>query len=284
MALSKTGIEYLTHVWNFYVGCNHWKTGVCPVGEKCWAKGMSKRFSGGNFEPHLLPEKLLDPLKGKQGGRRIGVCFTGDLFGEWVDWYQWVRVDEVGLKFEKDENGDELIAMGLRDWVFDTVRKCPQDTFVFLTKNPAGLLKWGKFPDNYWVGVSVCNQPMFTVATDYLSMVEAKVKFISFEPVMNSMGCFDTIWQELYLGGISWAVIGGWSTGKARPKIEWIKEIVDASDSTGIPVFLKDNLTGKCNKAGLPVDGLLERHNAPWAFRDKGANGICYRREYPREG
>ena len=112
--LTKTGIEYLTHCWNFYPGCNHWQTGVCPVGERCWAKGMSQRFNGGDFEPHLLPEKLLDPLKGRQGGRRIGVCFAGDLFGDWVEWCQWVRVDEVGLKVEKDENGYELIAMGLR--------------------------------------------------------------------------------------------------------------------------------------------------------------------------
>jgi len=26
------------------------------------------------------------------------------------------------------------------------------------------------------------------------------------------------------------------------PKIEWIKEIVEAADKAGIPVFLKDNL------------------------------------------
>lgn len=280
--LTKTGIEYLDFAWNFYPGCNHWQTGICPVGERCWAKGMSQRFKGGDFEPHLLPEKLLDPLKGKQGGRRIGVCFTGDLFGDWVDPEQkigkqvemWKLIEHRGWIAKPDNP--------LKRIVFEVIKLCHQDTFIFLTKNPARLANWSPFPDNCWVGVSACNWLQFSNALGYLMSIEAKVKFISFEPLMQEIK-LDMMQKMLFPQVINWVIIGGWDRGKTQPKVEWIRGIIEAADRTGIPVFLKDNLTGKCNKAGLPVDGLLERHNAPWAFKDMGDKGSCFRREFPKE-
>jgi len=266
LALSKSGIEYLTHCWNIYPGCNHWKTGVCPVGGRCWAKGMATRFRGGNFEPHLIPEKLLDPLKGRQGGRRIGVCFTGDLFGEWVD-------PDMEVSFGEIEQRDTDVTISLKHYVFDWVIKArPQDTFVFLTKNPKGLLKWGRFPDNAWVGVSVCNDKMLDAAVDNLEDIEAKHKWISFEPLAKKITL--SLDYALYYSGVSWIVIGGWDRGKTQPQISWIKEIVEAADRTGIPVFLKDNL--------LP---LLKNHNAyPWAFTPNSVPTFpTYRQEFPKE-
>lgn len=272
MALTKTGIEYLDFVWNFYPGCNHWKTGVCPVGERCWARGTATRFKGGDFEPHLLPEKLLDPLKGKQGGRRIGVCFTGDLFGDWVDPEQkigkqvemWKLIEHRGWIAKPDNP--------LKRIVLEVINLCPQGTFVFLTKNPAGLLKWGKFPDNAFVGVSACNDAMVTKAAVGLSYVDAKVKFLSIEPLMSwEMSRDDFVWT-MQTHNINWIVIGGWSTGKTQPQISWIQEIVEAADKAGVPVFLKDNL--------LP---LLKNHNVfPWAFTPNSVPTFpTYRQEYP---
>ena len=91
--MQKSGIEYLTHSWNFQTGCLNHENGVCTL--PCWAKAMAKRFHR-SFEPELHPKKISDPLRSKQGGRRIGVCFTGDLFGSWVDLpRRWiVRQDE----------------------------------------------------------------------------------------------------------------------------------------------------------------------------------------------
>ena len=34
----------------------------------------------------------------------------------------------------------------------------------------------------------------------------------------------------------------------SKPKIEWIKEIVDAADKAGIPVFEKNNLSALLNR------------------------------------
>ena len=68
--LVKSKIDYLDFAWNFYPGCNHWKTVVCPL-PNCWAHSLATRFHR-DFTPHLIPERLLDPLQGKQGGRNRG--------------------------------------------------------------------------------------------------------------------------------------------------------------------------------------------------------------------
>ncbi len=278
MSLSKSNIEYLDYVWNFYPGCNHWKTGVCPVGEKCWALGIAKRFKGGNFEPTLHPELLLDPLRRKKSAR-IGVCFTGDLFGDWVDPGKEIGEAVTCKNLIKHTTWMAHPDATLKHIVFSVIKECPQHTFVFLTKNPENLVKWSPFPDNCHVGATVCNPEMSSKAYIGLGRIQARVKFISYEPPMES--CYMEP-QFLKDAGINWVVIGGWSGGKTSPQVEWIKEIVEAADKAGIPVFLKNNLTGKCNHAGFPVDGLLERHNTPWAFKDKGNKGFCYRREYPQ--
>ena len=71
-----------------------------------------------------------------------------------------------------------------------------------------------------------------------LGRIKAKVKFISYEPVMES--CYMEP-QFLQDAGINWIVIGGWDRGKTQPS-----NLLDKRDrwqtEPGIPVFLKDNL------------------------------------------
>jgi protein gp37 len=262
MALTKTKIEYLDYVWNFYPGCNHWQTGVCPL-KMCWAHGMA-RFNTPkgqkiDFTPKLLPEKLLDPLKGKQGGRRIGVCFTGDLFGDWVDPEQWLHLNDSGIE----------IANTLKGHIFEVIRHCPDDTFIFLTKNPAGLQKWSPFPPNAWVGVSATNYVMFSYALEYLHNIKATIKYISIEPMMERVN-IPLLDEVLSNCGVNWLIIGQQTPARkaTEPKIEWIREIIEAADKAGIPVFLKYNLYDYF--MNLPHDDLF------WA-------DMCHlRQEFPK--
>jgi protein gp37 len=85
---------------------------------------------------------------------------------------------------------------------------------------------------------------MFTVAADYLAMIEAKVKFVSFEPLLGQIDYGGTTWQEFMLSGINWVIIGQQTPVRksTMPKIEWIQDIVQAADQVDVPVFLKDNL------------------------------------------
>jgi protein gp37 len=271
--LSKSKIDYLTHSWNFYPGCNH-TLEVCPCADKCWAKSMAHRY-GQPFEPHLIPEKLLDPLKLKKPAR-IGVCFTGDLFGDWVDPDEKMVGNEMYEVWLGSQNKDRAkIKMGstLKEIVFKACELRPQHQFLFLTKRPENLIKWGRFPDNALVGATVCNAKMFHAAMRTLPFLEAKNKYISFEPLMSPLGIDPRLLSELLKVSVNWLVIGGWSGGKNPPQISWVREIVDAADKAEIPVFLKDNLWSVLGDGKNPIPN--------WAQMKYSENVYVLRQEYP---
>ena len=230
--------------------------GLCPMAcEYCYARRMYKRF-------HWDETIRYDDMVWQTGspiynGSKVFVGSTMELFGEWVkpDWL---------------------------NYIFDYVRSLPNLTFIFLTKQPRNLLKWSPFPDNCWVGSSVTNAIQQSNAYVGLGRIRASVKFISYEPLLNNVFMEPQFLED---AGINWIIIGQQTPVRpsTQPKVEWIREIVEAADITGVPVFFKDNLVGKCDRNGYPVDGVLERHNTPWAYKDKGASGICLRREFPRE-
>ena len=238
MALSKSNIDYLTHVWNFQTGCLNQEQGVCKL--PCWAKAQAKRF-GRSFEPELHLGKLTDTLPKEPA--RIGVCFTGDLFGDWVD-------------------PDMLPAIPLRERVFFWIKKHPQHQFFFLTKCPWNLRKWGELPDNAWVGVTVCDQEMLIQALTHLCNLRAKNKWLSIEPLCEALNgggeCEGKRLDGLKDAGISWVVIGAQTHPTIQPKPEWVKEIIEACDKARIPVFLKDNLNGiGGNRKELPNQAVM---------------------------
>ncbi len=257
--MGSTNIEYIDRTWNFYYGCLHKQQGVCPI-PHCWAWDMDKRFGDKRFYPRLIPEKLLEPLKWKKPAR-VGVCFTGDLFGDWVD----PRTPSLLKGFS--EEGSDMGNWTLRQTVEFVVNSCPQHTFVFLTKAPLNLLKWSPFPKNCYIGVSVCKQNMLNEAIVGLAGIKAKVKFISVEPLRERI----TFPSAYDLTGIDWVIIGSWSrySSKTAPKIEWIKAIVNEADRVGAKVFLKANL----------VKPLWESRPG-WAFIDD--HHVQLRQEFPR--
>lgn len=48
--------------------------------------------------------------------------------------------------------------------------------------------------------------------------------------------------NKLEEAGISWVILGSQTMPTVMPKIEWVREIVEACDKAGIPVFIKNNL------------------------------------------
>ena len=90
---------------------------------------------------------------------------------------------------------------------------------------------------------------------DHLRKVPAAIRFISFEPLIGSVGAVD-------LSDIHWAIVGGESGKSARPiREEWIDEIHARCLSAGTAFFFKQWGTwGKDNKK-----------------RSKKANGREYR-------
>lgn len=236
--LSKSGIEYLDYAWNFYSGCLNSERGICPVGENCWAKGITVRFPDrypNGFDPTFYPEAFLSPLYLKKPSI-IGCAFMGDLFGDWVDPQQHISAP---LPERPKRLGSFTLQGTLKQVLFGTIRNCPQHTFLFLTKCPQNLPQWSPFPDNCRVGVTATGYRAFNQALDGLKVIKAKVKYISIEPLLEGIIFYP---ERLSYCGISWVIIGAQTNPYKPPKIEWVEEIETAAKKVGIPIFEKDNL------------------------------------------
>jgi len=205
--------------------------GLCPVAcSFCYARRMYKRFKWD--ETIRFDESVLMGLPKEP--KRIFVGSTMELFGKWVK-PNWM------------------------EFILQTVNLYPQHTFIFLTKRPYNLPH--KFPDNCWVGVSVTNHKQYLEAIMELGWNNAKVKFLSFEPLLSD--CHVSA-KDFENAGLSWVIVGQQTpTNKiTQPQLNWVMEIVQESDKQGISVFLKDNLlpmltkwgeTNSCGKAETMV-------------------------------
>ena len=242
--LSPTSIEYGDYAWNFASGCGNNTGGKCNSGGfNCWAYPITQRFAArypNGFNPTIYPEALLSPLYLKKPSR-ILCAFMGDLFWDCLE-FNPNRVIDIKMSSGFIDHDT------LRGWVFNAMKYSPQHTFLFLTKQPQNLPAWSPFPDNCHVGVSVTDFKMFAEAILYLGTIQAKVKYISFEPLLSRIGT-DTkggYGAEFLSSDIAkyldWVIIGAQTKPTVYPKIEWVQEIVSACDKAGVKVFLKENL------------------------------------------
>lgn len=197
--------------------------GLCPEGcEFCYARRMYRRFK---WDPTLRYDvKCFNDLFGAAPGR-IFIGSTMELFGPWIQ-----------------ENWMENI------WA--NVSNHPAHTFIFLTKKPENLQRWSPFPNNCWVGATTHTAWSYDDAIENLKHVEAKLKFLSFEPLCDRI---DIHSKQLERAGIRWVILGRETpiSNKVHLPWQWFSEVVEAADNAHIPVFLKNNLA-KLLPAGPP--------------------------------
>ena len=211
-----TEIEWTDSTWNPVTGCSKITSGC----DFCYAERFSERFRGvkghpfeGGFDLTLRPARLTQPLQWRRP-RRIFVNSMSDLFHK-----------QVPLSFI--------------DSVFDTMERADWHTYQVLTKRSSLLVRYlrrrygsGFSPSHIWLGVSVENQ-LNTVRLKHLKSANAYVKFVSFEPLIGSVGPVD-------LEGIDWAIVGGESGPGARPMAEgWALEIRDQCKRDRVAFFFK---------------------------------------------
>jgi len=98
-------------------------------------------------------------------------------------------------------------------------------------------------PGNVWLGVTVTKPiEMYSRIKGLYKEASAKLKFISFEPLLGDVGQFRV---QGWLGGKADWIIVGRLTGyghKHDPKKFWIESILNHAKKYNTPVFIKDNL------------------------------------------
>jgi len=225
---SRSSIEWTESTWNPVTGC----TKVSPGCQHCYAERMAIRLKAmgqpnyANGFTLAIHEHALDlPLKWKKP-QIIFVNSMSDLFH-----------NDVPAWFIQE--------------TFDVMRRAHWHQFQVLTKRSERLLRMSQsieWPDNVWMGVSVERQDyVFRIAD--LQGTKAKIKFVSFEPLLGSL-------PELDLSGIDWAIVGGESGPGARPmQKEWVLGIRTQCQRDQIPFFFKQWGGVNKKKSGRILEG-----------------------------
>ena len=122
------------------------------------------------------------------------------------------------------------------DDVFAVIAETPQHTYQVLTKRAVrlpGYFANRPCPPNVWLGVSVEDRAYGIPRIAPLRQVNATVRFLSIEPLLQDIGNLD-------LTGIQWLILGGESGPKARPmQQEWVENIRRQANTAGVGFFFK---------------------------------------------
>jgi protein gp37 len=228
----RSEIEWTDATWNPVTGC----TKISPGCKHCYAETFAERWRGISGHPYeqgfdlrLWPNRLDAPLQWK-APRMIFVNSMSDLFHERVP--------------------DSFI-----EQVFAVMLEARRHTFQVLTKRADRLAAWHrKHPElwntpNIWLGVSVEDRRYGLPRIPFLRPVEAAVRFLSVEPLLEDLGAID-------LGRVDWVIVGGESGRGARPmRPEWAIAVRDQCASAGVPFFFKQWGGVRKKAAGRLLDG-----------------------------
>jgi len=207
-----TKIEWTDKTWNPITGCTKKSAGCAH----CYAEVMAKRLKAmhlkkyrNGFELTMHEEALNEPIAWKKP-HNIFVCSMSDIFHE-----------EVPFTFV--------------DKILETIKSTPQHQYQILTKRAERMSDYFStrtLPDNVWLGVTVeCIASKDRI--DHLRDLDATVKFLSCEPLIEDLG-------ELNLKGIDWIIVGGESGPQARPmQLDWVINIQQQVEAQHAAFFFK---------------------------------------------
>ncbi|PYE30811.1 protein gp37 [Idiomarina fontislapidosi] len=210
---TKSKIEWTEQTWNPMVGCSKVSSGC----KYCYAEVMAQRLQAmgtpgyeNGFKLNLLPERLEQPLKRKKPTKYF-VNSMSDLFHE-----------EVPFSYI--------------DKVFDVMERTPQHIYQILTKRADRMAEYffnKSAPRNAWLGVTVENRKQGLRRIAKLRSVDANIRFLSVEPLLEDLG-------EVDFSDIHWVIVGGESGPNAREmKPEWAENIRIQCDEQNIAFFFK---------------------------------------------
>lgn len=249
-----TQISYADHTWSPWRGCEY----VSPGCANCYAATLAKRCGldcYGKGKPRI---KTKDWKKPRRWNKQAALSMCGDCDpcvaghpGQCAVGGYHPRVF-VSLC---DPFDDAVPIEWLADFlqlIYDT----PNLTWLLLTKRPENWkprwrelmigtvttramarhwLEWNG-PPNVWLGVTCENQELADKRIPLLMDIPAKVRWISFEPLLGP------IMPPTLRDGTWWSVIGGESGAKHRPcDPRWITCLADHFKADQVPIWIKQD-------------------------------------------
>lgn len=236
---TSTGIEWTDYTSNPIQGCRFGCSWVMPNGKiaECYAKTIAERMRSDKFFPRgfeeitFRPQEFIEWARLNRRVEKTNAASPRVFVGSMAD---------IGHPAVKDEWLEEVIA---------EVSKAPRVTFQMLTKNPRRFSE-KKLPSNLWLGISspptamsgitIDQRSMFLAALHSLRKTEARIKFVSIEPLS-----FDVVpMLEQYIESLDWLIVGAASDGhtKYQPDAEHFRELLDLVEKYPTPLFFKGNL------------------------------------------
>lgn len=247
-----SNIEWCHHTYNPWIGC----TKISPACDHCYAAEWDKRYHGGEHwgagvERHRTsPQTRNAPYRWARQARETG---------------ERPRVFCASLA----DVFDHEVPREWRTELFRVILDTPEIDWLILTKrignayNMSQRALWANgfhpdmnhsLPDNVWLGITVVTQTEADRDIPKLLDVPAAVRWLSMEPLLESVDLQRALpWEEFPLGddgtvvgkrwirsAIDWAVVGGESGPGARPMHpDWARSLRDQCAAAGVPFLFK---------------------------------------------
>ena len=218
-----TSIEWTDHTFNPWWGC----TKVSPACDHCYAEAWDKRTGGNHWgsradrrpfgDKHWDEPLRWDRAAAAAGTRRRVFCASmADVF-------------------------DNAAPKGARDRLWYLIRSTPRLDWQLLTKRPQNVRKmlpsdWGDGYANVWLGTTTENQEEAERRVPHLISIEARVRFLSCEPLLGAI----FLTRDWLNGKLHWIIAGGESGPKARPSNpDWFRSLRDQCAAAGLAFHFK---------------------------------------------
>lgn len=201
-------IEWTNETWNPVTGCSKYSEGC----QNCYAEKMTKRLAAMGQEKY------------KNGFNKV-VFHPEELNRDFGRKSKMIFVNSMSDTFHTDISKFQISKM-LEYCSFNK-----QHIFQILTKRAARVEEFS-YPPNVWLGVTV-EKENYKNRIEFLRHTDAKIKFLSCEPLLGDLG-------ELDLTGIDWVIVGGESGPGARPMHpDWVRNIKTQCRKQDVPFFFK---------------------------------------------
>lgn len=206
-------IEWTQETWNPITGCTKYSAGC----KNCYACTMTKRLQAMGQEKYAA------------GFSKV-VFHDSEFYKDFGKKPKMIFVNSMSDTFHKD------VTSLMIERIFCKIEHSEQHTFQILTKRSERLkdigYSFGELPKNVWLGVTV-EHADYKFRIDDLRKTNAKIKFLSCEPLLGDLG-------ELDLTGIDWVICGGESGANARPMHpDWVRNIQRQCKEQNVPFFFK---------------------------------------------